>query len=186
MSRLPGNDDVATVLAFAGAFTRAECSRIIAMRGELADAEVGVYPEPSRPTRAASTRLVPGVGETAWVRERLARYVADANRRLRVELEDLITPILCVTYPVGGFFDWHTDLANGAESTRKVSLSVLLNDASEFEGGGLQFASHEDPLPRLEAGTLVAFPSHLAHRVLPVSRGDRHALVAWAHGPSFR
>jgi len=35
-------------------------------------------------------------------------------------------------------------------------------------------------------GNAVAFPAYIAHRVLPVSAGRRHALVAWIHGPGFR
>ena len=30
-----------------------------------------------------------------------------------------------------------------------------------------------------ETGTAILFPSHVTHRVLPVTRGERHSLVLW-------
>lgn len=33
---------------------------------------------------------------------------------------------------------------------------------------------------------LTAFPSYTMHRVTPVTRGVRKALVAWVNGPDFR
>ena len=35
-------------------------------------------------------------------------------------------------------------------------------------------------------GNAIVFPSYIAHRVLPITSGMRHALVAWIHGPAFR
>jgi hypothetical protein len=34
-------------------------------------------------------------------------------------------------------------------------------------------------------GTVIVFPSYLAHCVTPVTKGVRWALVGWVHGPSF-
>lgn len=30
-----------------------------------------------------------------------------------------------------------------------------------------------------DTGTAILFPSHVTHRVLPVTRGERHSLVLW-------
>ena len=41
-------------------------------------------------------------------------------------------------YPVGGFYDWHMDCDVNMEHeppVRKISMTLLLNDPSEFEGG---------------------------------------------------
>jgi PKHD-type hydroxylase len=36
-----------------------------------------------------------------------------------------------------------------------------------------------------QIGTAVIFPSHLYHRVTPVTAGTRRSLVAWFVGPPF-
>ena len=35
-------------------------------------------------------------------------------------------------------------------------------------------------------GSAAAFPSFVLHRVTPVTKGTRHSLTIWAHGPAFR
>ena len=39
---------------------------------------------------------------------------------------------------------------------------------------------------KLSKGTLICFPSHLWHRVKPVTKGERYSLVMWFGGPSFK
>jgi PKHD-type hydroxylase len=40
--------------------------------------------------------------------------------------------------------------------------------------------------PARRQGSVICFPSFLAHRVSPVTRGLRRSLVAWAYGPAYR
>ena len=47
-------------------------------------------------------------------------------------------------YPVGGFYDWHMDCDTNMQHeppVRKISMTLLLNDPSEFEGGHLELRS---------------------------------------------
>src|SRR4029077_9447880 len=97
-----------------------------------------------------------------------------------------VDSLLYCEYPERGHFDWHIDCGEGLTSTRKISLSAQLSDASEYEGGGLEFAVHGELRGARRLGTVVAFPAFLHHRVTPVSRGIGRSLVAWAHGPIFR
>ena len=87
-----------------------------------------------------------------------------------------------------GQYGFHIDVGAGAvPSMRKVSYSVLLN-AGAYEGGALQIKVGMDdaPVPGQDRpGTMILFPSYLLHRVHPVTRGRRYALVGWAHGNSF-
>jgi PKHD-type hydroxylase len=86
-----------------------------------------------------------------------------------------------------GYYDWHMDAGvpqNGIQ--RKLSCVILLNDASEFEGGILQLKSMEDQNVLEKQGTIVVFPSFIEHRVTPVTKGVRYTAVTWASGPSFR
>ena len=90
-----------------------------------------------------------------------------------------------------GHYDFHTDddghsRENIDDSMRKISMSCLLTDSSEFEGGDFQLQTSATPYNiKLEKGDIVMFPSYVLHRVSPVTKGTRHSLVAWAHGRAF-
>ena len=178
-------NDHAAALIFADALSRAECAQIRELAATLPLSDVGYYPEPRRPIRRASTRIIECNGEHCWIRERLLAHARCANEHFAFTIQDDVGPVLYVSYGPGDFFDWHTDLGSGAESTRKISVSVQLTSPEEYDGGGLYVVSCQEPLPIAPLGTLAAFPSHLAHRVAPVTRGERQALVAWIHGPPF-
>jgi len=88
-----------------------------------------------------------------------------------------------------GHYDWHMDIGPSyVASIRKLSYSVLLNP-EDYVGGEICFhigRNFEDPFPGQDAkGGMVIFPSYIAHKVLPVTRGVRYALVGWVHGSSF-
>jgi len=91
-------------------------------------------------------------------------------------------------YPVGGFYDWHMDcdvnMAN-QPPVRKISMTILLNDPAEFEGGHLELTA-PDKFAELKQGHAIIFASFLNHRVNPVTRGMRQSLVVWFGGKPFR
>jgi len=91
-------------------------------------------------------------------------------------------------YPVGGFYDWHMDCdTNMAHEppVRKISMTLLLNDPSEFEGGHLELGA-PGKFGELKQGHAIAFASFINHRVQPVKRGVRQSLVVWFGGKPFR
>ena len=81
-------------------------------------------------------------------------------------------------------YNWHTDIGMGMASTRKISISVNLND--EYKGGAFEFFSDKSYKFNLPKGQSIAFPSFLSHRVQPITKGERLALVAWIGGQPFR
>jgi PKHD-type hydroxylase len=89
-----------------------------------------------------------------------------------------------------GHYDWHTDasLCNSNHVYRKLSMSLMLSDPSEFEGGELQVKYGNDDIKQLEQkkGRAWFFPSWTLHRVTPVTRGIRRSLVLWVGGPGFK
>jgi PKHD-type hydroxylase len=86
-----------------------------------------------------------------------------------------------------GHYDWHIDtFAPTNDIQRKLSISILLSDPSEFEGGELQFKGIEDRKILVNRGSVVVFPSFVEHRVTPVTKGVRYSAVTWASGPAFR
>lgn len=96
-----------------------------------------------------------------------------------------------------GKYDWHADtiLDNAvpdvmkSESTRKLTMIMLLNNRSDFVGGDFQLnvADQNSPVTvDMERGTIIAFPSFMIHRVTPVLSGIRKSIVIWVEGPKFR
>jgi len=84
-------------------------------------------------------------------------------------------------------YDWHIDLGTGRFSRRKISLTVQLSTADEYEGGDLEFhMSGLDAEKMRQQGSLIAFSSFMEHRITPVTRGDRFSLVAWVYGTPYR
>tara|TARA_R100000951_G_scaffold64958_1_gene54816 strand:- start:1350 stop:1943 length:594 start_codon:yes stop_codon:yes gene_type:complete len=91
-------------------------------------------------------------------------------------------------YPEGGFYDWHMDTDVNMQNeppVRKISMSILLNHESEFEGGDLEIMSPGKTCPMTQ-GQGFAFASFINHRVKPVTRGVRQSLVVWFGGRPFK
>ena len=91
-------------------------------------------------------------------------------------------------YAEGGFYEWHVDNdINMAHEppVRKISMTLLLNDPSEFEGGGLELMA-PGKFAALKQGHAIIFASFLNHRVQPVTKGVRQSLVVWFGGKPFR
>ncbi len=91
-------------------------------------------------------------------------------------------------YPEGGFYDWHMDCDVNMQHeppVRKISMTLLLNDPSEFEGGHLELMA-PGKFAELKQGHAIIFASFLNHRVNPVTKGIRQSLVCWFGGKPFR
>ena len=90
-------------------------------------------------------------------------------------------------YSKGQFYDWHTDSSIDMDiepPVRKLSMTLLLNDPSEFEGGNLEIAGKK--LSPMKQGHAAIFASFLQHRVTPVTKGVRKSLVVWFNGEPFK
>jgi PKHD-type hydroxylase len=92
-----------------------------------------------------------------------------------------------------GHYGFHMDSAIGASNalgeTRKLSMSMFLNDPDEYKGGKFQFNEGTEKnavdVPQ-KKGRMIVFPSFMIHRVTPVTKGIRKSLVVWVLGPKFR
>jgi PKHD-type hydroxylase len=92
-------------------------------------------------------------------------------------------------YPKGGFYDWHMDAEVDCRlepSVRKISMTILLSDPSEFIGGDLEFMAEGNKPPQLLQGQAIFFCSLIRHRVAKVKKGIRRSLVMWFGGPPFK
>lgn len=94
----------------------------------------------------------------------------------------------------GSHYDFHTDLIYGHDLPnymvypRKLSLSLVLSDNSEYTGGEFQFLTDTtNPVTaEQKRGRLIAFPSWVLHRVCPLKSGTRRSIVWWVTGPKFK
>jgi PKHD-type hydroxylase len=88
---------------------------------------------------------------------------------------------------VNGHYDWHQDLMLiDNQYVRKLSVSILLSDTTEFKGGAFLSAAdgvHQE-LEQAQ-GRMIVFPSWMPHKVMPVLKGKRISLVCWVHGEKF-
>jgi PKHD-type hydroxylase len=90
-------------------------------------------------------------------------------------------------YSKGQFYNWHTDSTIDMDiepPVRKLSMTLLLNDPSKFEGGNLEIAGKK--MSHMKQGHAAIFASFLQHRVTPVTKGVRKALVVWFSGEPFK
>jgi len=179
------NGALATVQARQDALSAQECDRIIAL-GEAAHAQAGgVEDGPSHYRVSRIAWLAPNP-DTEWLFHRLAALFFEVNRHYGLDLVGFVDALQYTVYGADQHFDWHLDLGPGSTSARKLSMSIQLSDPGDYDGGALEFTSmaiHPDAARR---GTAIIFPSFLAHRVTPVTRGVRRSLVGWAYGPAFR
>jgi len=133
--------------------------------------------------------------EIAW------RFLKEANNKMFHYDLTYFQSIQFAEYKDGGHYDWHIDSYNQDQpnKTRKLSLSLVLSNPDNFEGGKLEFYNGGRPWEEkgdttgeqikidLESqGTVVVFDSRDYHRVTPVTDGVRHSVVCWATGAAFR
>jgi PKHD-type hydroxylase len=166
------------------AFTAAECDAIVALgeAGALEQATVygdsgdQVDPRMRQAERCYWSREIAG----GWIHERLDALFADAGERFGFAVDPVFEDIQFVRYRVGGHFQlWHSDAGADRHDARLISVSVELSNAGDYDGGVLEIAPAVGMARTLPRGGARLFLSRAIHRVTPVTRGVRHALVAW-------
>ena len=175
-------------LAIPCAFTAAECKAVIALAADgFAAAPIwgdGGYHVDSR-QRDVPTCLQARSDDTAWLFERLDGLFAEAAAAFGLPVGPIAEPVQLLRYQVGNHFQaWHSDAGLDAHDRRRISMSVELSEAGDYEGGELEIVPERVGCRRsLPQGSAQLFPSRALHRVTPVTRGTRWALVAWAGAP---
>jgi len=97
-------------------------------------------------------------------------------------------------YSKDGFYNWHMDSNTemaAMPTVRKISMTLLLNDSKDYEGGDLEIfcgetLDSEKNKFKLKQGYAVFFASFLLHRVMPIIKGNRKSLVMWFGGSPLR
>jgi len=143
-----------------------------------------------------------------WIYKEIQPYIHQANSSAGWNFEwDRSEMCQFTKYKLNQYYDWHCDSwekpyeKKGPENgkIRKLSVTCQLTDGSDYEGGELEFDFRNyDPHVRdqfkhlrqakeiLPKGSIIVFPSHVWHRVKPVTSGVRYSLVLWNLGYPFK
>ncbi len=177
---------ISTPLAFPDVFSPPECDAIIALgAGHMRYISSQIAPLEGH--RQALTAWLDEAPESRFISDRLTWFLNQVNTRYGFALAPGIgESFLLAEYHEGDGFEWHLDADDAVTSTRKLSLSIQLSPPEAYYGGRFEFMPYGEIPFSTGRGTVIVFPSYLCHRVTRVTRGSRNALVAWAHGPTFR
>ena len=88
-------------------------------------------------------------------------------------------------YEKNGEYGWHID-AIKENTPIDMKLTCLLNLSEEsYEGGEFCMAGVEEKI-KFTSGMGLVFTSLVAHKITPVTKGERITLTYWATGPLWR
>jgi PKHD-type hydroxylase len=91
-----------------------------------------------------------------------------------------VSPMLLSRYQTGMTYGRHVDDALMKGLRTDVSFTLFLSDPQSYEGGELVIeGTFGEQAIKLEAGSVVTYPSTTLHRVEPVREGVRLAAVGW-------
>lgn len=141
-----------------------------------------------------------------WVFQELHPFAHEANKMANWNFElDRSESVQFTIYGKNQHYGWHVD-ANAKVydcpndltlhgKTRKLSMSVILNDPKEYKGGEfeIEYPTEDKKGYRTEIvkqldsiGSVLVFPSFVRHRVRPVTKGVRYSAVIWFIGRPFK
>lgn len=187
-------------IALSGVFTSDECDLIsdigssLPMMDSVVGGEQSIYSN----HRQSKNSFMNPVAETDWIFNRLIEASTFVNDKY---FQYDLYGFSYIQYTEYGsdldHYNWHMDLdpvkdvqIGNIATTRKLSLSVILTDQSDFEGGNFEIYMNPDAtaehVVNQEKGSVIFFPSYAMHRVTPVSDGTRKSLVVWIEGPKFK
>jgi PKHD-type hydroxylase len=157
----------------------------IALRQPVEEATVFSAEESMRGIRSCKVRWL----DDEWLRDLLWSYVEQSNNSgFRVAL-DRRSEMQFTEYNAeqGDHYGWHHDVQWNGQSAhdRKLSITVQLSGADEYEGGDFEFDEVKTNADFRSKGTVLVFPSYLRHRIHPITSGTRRALVSWFFGPRW-
>jgi PKHD-type hydroxylase len=171
------------------AFSVEECDRIVALGAAGRPHPAPVYGASGGQVDPAVRNVVTSYRarseETAWLYDRLDALFAEAAGPLGLPVGPISEEVQILRYDPGSHFAlWHTDAGADAHGERLISVSVELSDPEDHEGGVLEIVPDTIGRPRsLPRGGARFFPSRALHRLTPVTKGTRHALVIWTGAP---
>lgn len=183
----PQNNHLTQIAYKPGFLTNAECDAVIRLAAEQQTeaGTLGSDQSMKETTRRSNVSFLLQTPDSEWLYQKMGNEVHSLNSQAYGFDINGFEPVQVGTYGVDDHYDWHLDVGDNDNSTRKISMSIQLSDPADYDGGNLEFFKVETPDTRAR-GTVIFFPSYLHHRITPVTRGIRKSLVGWVHGPAYR
>jgi PKHD-type hydroxylase len=193
----PGKDNLAYWENF---LTEQEIQTILSLPewGDTSPAVIGgregkFTPQVEESIRKSGVAWLEKSPHTQHIFEKIVNVINEVNRTFfKFDLTGLFEAAQLTTYSAdrNDFYTWHIDgsLKDPNVVPRKLSMTLLLSDPSEFEGGQFQIKTVSDSpfIVEQKRGRAWFFPSYHLHRVTPVTKGVRKSLVLWIGGPEFK
>ena len=149
-------------------------------------ATVGSDGEVNTSHRDSNICWLPPSAETQWLYEIIEDAFYQVNKHFHLDLK-FINDLQFTEYDAAGKFGSHVDEGYGyhKEHRRILSMSVQLSEPDDYDGGELLLYPQSLTPVRTpkQRGLVSFFRSHVIHEVMPITRGTRKSLVAWATGP---
>jgi len=145
--------------------------------------------------------------DETWLFKLVNHYIKKANELSGWNFDiDYIENMQFTIYKENQHYGWHCDSTEEPYHTpddikkhgkmRKISATISLTDPKKYKGGDFEFdfRCHNNIKKNKfhkvkeikKRGGIVVFPSHLWHRVLPITKGTRYSLVVWTCGRPFK
>jgi PKHD-type hydroxylase len=140
-----------------------------------------------------------------WIYQKIVPIIETANRNSGWNFEiSYYESIQFTKYKLNQFYSWHCDpfpepynkpnFPDFHGKIRKLSAVVQLSDPKDYKGGNFEIqprsaekANYKINVKEFKPkGSVLVFPSHLWHRVKPVTKGVRYSLVIWCLGYPFK
>jgi PKHD-type hydroxylase len=78
------------------------------------------------------------------------------------------------------YYKRHIDMAHVEGGRRDYSFTIFLNNPSDYDGGELILnVPPENKSIKLNAGSIIIYPTKYMHEVKEVTRGERIVCVGW-------
>ena len=184
---------------FQSAFSREELDKIYNELQDVPFQRASVIRESgddagSDPIRRSNIKWIPyDDPKWSWLYLKLMDLAEIANNEMwGFDLETAPEMIQYTEYDATelGHYGWHQDIGPGNPSLRKISITVQLSEADEYENGDLEIWQggelEEAAIGPRGAGNVIIFPSYMPHRVSPVTRGIRRSFVLWLGGSHYK
>lgn len=160
-------------------FTAPECEEIKKLLDQhpryAAQTSYGLKPDHFK---AKQSRIMQDNPAYEWIFKRIFTALAEARDFMNVGDLILTEQANYLTYTKGDKFEWHTDDGN----KRRLTISIQLSN--NYEGGDLLviLASNKTLRASRDIGMACIFKSELLHKVTPITKGKRVALIQWLKG----
>jgi hypothetical protein len=113
---------------------------------------------------------------------RIKRAFHKSNHTLKIQYSSIINHLRVNSYSPTEYLDWHYDTYYNS-----FKLTGILQLTQSYTGGEFEILSTLSLTSRkFKTGSMLIFPSYLAHRINPVISGRRVTISAFTLGDAFR